>query len=205
MTAVQKVVGGSLSTVSKHLMRWREVRRGAEPNASTPAPPEALSEAFRSALNVRSLELRVEFEERLREKQDEVDALMEALAALEKRMADLELDAGEASEKALLLMGENGELRARLASEETQITDMLKWNAESCSKFPTMADICRSVSDCLSLLKPELETIVRETVEASFEALANRRTVPTKSSPPKSKKAAVRAASGGSSGKSGVS
>jgi hypothetical protein len=205
MAAVQKVVGGSLSTVSKHFSRWRDARRGTLPDASPPAPPVALSEAFRSALDGRSLEIRAEFEERLREKQDEADALVEALAALEKRTAYLESEAREASEKALMLMGENGELRARLASGETKIADMLKRNADSCGKFPTAADICQSVSECLLLSMPKLETVVRETVAASFEALSDGRATPTKSSPPKSRKAAVRTVGGGSSGKSGIS
>jgi regulator of replication initiation timing len=197
MASVQKVVGGSLSTVSKYFSRWRDARRETEPDASPPVPPEALSEAFRLALDGRSLELRAEFEERLREKQDEADALVESLATLEKRMADLEAEAREASEKAMMLMGENAELRDRLTSREMEMANLLKRDTESCSKCPAAVDVCRAVSDCMLLFKSEFETALREAVAASFKALSGGRSSSTGAAPkgpssPKSRKSGAR-------------
>jgi hypothetical protein len=195
MAAVQKVIGGSLSTVSGHYQNWRNINNIFNSSQQTPSPPLVLSTAFDKALEQRCAEMRIDFDDKLNEKQSDLDLLRENLQLLETENTELIRDATEARENAVMLMGENGELRARISSLEHEKIELLRINAESLNICLKSADVTKAIMDGLSSLEPTLVESVKEAVTFSLGELAGKlelygKTISTKSPRSKSVKSA---------------
>jgi hypothetical protein len=171
MVAVHKELRGSLSTISKYYRQWRETK-GA--SALPSSPPDALSAAFEAALSRRCADKQSAFDVRLEELNSETELLREALASSEEENSALATESAEARDQSLVAKGENGVLRDRIASLETEKADLIKRVTEFGSAPLSAADVVRAVTDCLTVLKGDLAAAVREAVMSAFQELAGK-------------------------------